>query len=88
MGPIACKGFQLLTIFSLLRVTKEGYPFNLRDAIPTFPLPLQPGDPKPAIDLQSLLQAITESDWEWLQTCLQETGDSPVVTQGDRAKSP
>lgn len=84
------------------------YPFNLRDAIPTFPLPLQPGDPEPAIDLQSLLQAIydeaaldlvidyhqppipplTESDWEWLQTYLQETGDSPAATQGDRAKSP
>ncbi|WP_448570977.1 DUF4058 family protein [Trichothermofontia sp.] len=34
------------------------YPFNLRDPIPLFPLPLQPGDPEPTIALQPLLQAI------------------------------
>jgi len=68
------------------------YPFNLREPIPTFPLPLQAGDPEPAIDLQPLLQGIydeaaldlvidyrqppippvTDSDWQWLQTYLQE----------------
>lgn len=47
----------------LVRRGEEGsrarlYPFNLQDAIPVFPLPLQAGDAEPAIDLGALLKQI------------------------------
>lgn len=34
------------------------YAFNLQDAIPPFPLPLQPGDVEPLLDLQPLLNQV------------------------------
>jgi len=47
----------------LVRRGEEGsrarlYPFNVQDAIPIFPLPLQAGDAEPAIDLGALLKQI------------------------------
>lgn len=47
----------------LIRRGEEGsrarlYPFNLQDAIPFFPLPLQAGDAEPVIDLGALLKQI------------------------------
>lgn len=36
------------------------YPFNLRDAIPTFDLPLLPGDEEPAVDLGAIFHALYE----------------------------
>ena len=40
------------------RPSADLYAFNLQDAIPAFPLPLQGGDPEPVIDLQALLSDI------------------------------
>lgn len=40
------------------RPTADLYSFNLPDAIPTFPLPLKPGDNEPLVDLQLLLNNI------------------------------
>lgn len=34
------------------------YAFNLRDPIPTFPLPLRPEDEEPVVDLSALLQEL------------------------------
>ena len=34
------------------------YAFNVQDPIPVFPLPLQPGDKEPLIDLGTLLQQL------------------------------
>jgi hypothetical protein len=34
------------------------YPFNLRDAIPTFSLPLLPGDEEPPVDLGAIFHAL------------------------------
>ena len=34
------------------------YPFNLRDAIPTFDLPLLPGDDEPSVDLGAIFHAL------------------------------
>ncbi len=34
------------------------YPFNVRDAIPTFTLPLQAGEVEPVIDLKLLLDQV------------------------------
>jgi hypothetical protein len=36
------------------------YPFNLPESIPLFPLPLQPEDPEPTINLQELLHNLYE----------------------------
>ena len=36
------------------------YPFNLRDPIPTFDLPLLPGDEEPAVDLGAIFHALYE----------------------------
>jgi len=36
------------------------YPFNLRDPIPTFPLPLLPGDEEPPVDLGAIFHALYE----------------------------
>lgn len=44
------------------RPTAELYPFNLRDPLPRFLLPLHPGDREPIVDLQSVLsQAYQEA---------------------------
>lgn len=34
------------------------YAFNLQDVIPSFPLPLRPGDTEPVVDLQRLLNKV------------------------------
>ncbi|GAB4195338.1 MAG: hypothetical protein Fur006_41680 [Coleofasciculaceae cyanobacterium] len=36
------------------------YTFGLKDPIPTFPVPLNQGEPEPAIDLQKLLNEVYE----------------------------
>ncbi len=36
------------------------YAFNLRQSIPTFPLPLLPGDAEPPVDLGAILHALYE----------------------------
>lgn len=50
--------YRILVSRAQRRPRAELYPFNLREAIPQFPLPLQPGDAEPAIDLHLLLQEI------------------------------
>lgn len=41
-----------------LRPLADLYPFNLADAIPCFPVPLQPGDEEPVVDLQLVLNGV------------------------------
>jgi hypothetical protein len=43
------------------RSLAELYPFNLRDALPCFRLPLRTGDVEPVIDLNELMQVVYES---------------------------
>jgi hypothetical protein len=40
------------------RPAAELYPFNLRDALPRFLLPLYSGDQEPIVDLQDLLEQV------------------------------
>jgi Protein of unknown function (DUF4058) len=40
------------------RPAAELYPFNLRELLPRFLLPLRPGDQEPVVDLHSLLQQV------------------------------
>jgi Protein of unknown function (DUF4058) len=42
------------------RPTAELYPFNLRDKMPQFALPLRSGDQEPVLDLKSVLEQVYE----------------------------
>ncbi len=42
------------------RPTAQLYAFSLRDAIPTFPLPLKAGDAEPLVDLNEILNGVYE----------------------------
>ncbi|PSN16208.1 hypothetical protein C7293_03550 [filamentous cyanobacterium CCT1] len=50
--------YRLLVSRACDRPEAELYPFNLRDPMPQLPLPLQPSDEEPLIDLHQLLQDI------------------------------
>ncbi|MDY6786360.1 MAG: DUF4058 family protein [Cyanobacteriota bacterium] len=50
--------YRILVSRANLRPEAELYPFNLRDSIPQFLLPLQPGDREPAIDLSEILRQV------------------------------
>jgi len=52
--------YRILISRASSRPEAELYPFNLREPIPIFPLPLQSGDAEPAIDLNQILQEIYE----------------------------
>jgi hypothetical protein len=43
------------------RSLAELYPFNLRDALPCFRLPLRVGDEEPVVDLNELMRVVYES---------------------------
>ncbi len=50
--------YRVLVSRATRRPTAELYPFNLRDTIPRFPLPLQPGDEEPVVDLHTVLDQV------------------------------
>ena len=50
--------YRVLVSRGTRRPTAELYPFNLRDAIPRFPLPLQQGDEEPVVDLHTVLDQV------------------------------
>ena len=58
------------------------YPFNLPEVIPAFPLPLQPEDPEPTINLQELLHSLYEQGSYDLVIDYHQEPPSPII---DRA---
>ncbi len=64
--PMSIYGSNLQSHYRILvsrgdcRPEADLYSFNLADAIPSFPLPLQSGDPEPIVNLQELLNNIYE----------------------------
>jgi hypothetical protein len=50
--------YRILVSRASSRPAAELYPFNLRDAIPRFLLPLQPEDLEPVVDLAALLDLV------------------------------
>jgi hypothetical protein len=52
--------YRILVSDAHTRPVADLYTFNLSDRIPTFPLPLQPNETEPIIDLQSLLNDLYE----------------------------
>jgi hypothetical protein len=52
--------YRILISRATTRPRAHLYPFNLRDAIPVFTLPLLPGDEEPPVDLGAILHALYE----------------------------
>lgn len=52
--------YRILVSRATTRPRAHLYPFNLRDPIPTFPLPLLPGDEEPPVDLGAIFHALYE----------------------------
>ena len=50
--------YRILVSRANRRPTAELYPFNLREPLPRFLLPLRPEDSEPVVDLQDLLQQV------------------------------
>ena len=50
--------YRVLVSRATRRPKAELYPFNLRDAIPCFPLPLLRGDEEPVVDLHTVLDQV------------------------------
>jgi hypothetical protein len=50
--------YRVLVSRATRRPEAELYPFNLRDTIPRFWLPLQPGDEEPVVDLHTVLDQV------------------------------
>ncbi|MBD2777776.1 DUF4058 family protein [Iningainema tapete] len=59
ISNIVSSDYRILVSRSSDRPEAE-YPFNLRDRIPVFRLPLQPGDEEPIVDLYEILNEVYE----------------------------
>lgn len=71
----------------LIRRGEEGsharlYPFNVQDAIPRFPLPLQAGDAEPIIDLGELIKQIYREAWYGLRLNYSQP-PTPALAEAD-----
>jgi len=60
MAEAILSDYRILVSRANLRPAAELYPFNLREAIPQFLLPLQPEDQEPIIDLSEVLRQISQ----------------------------
>jgi hypothetical protein len=67
------------------RPTASLHPFSVRDPIPLFDVPLLPGDPAPAIDLGSVLQALYQRARYDLSIDYRSDPLPPLRDEGDRA---
>jgi hypothetical protein len=57
-GATPLSDYRILVSRAELRPRAELYAFNVRDTIPTFPLPLQRGDAEPMVNLNELLNQV------------------------------
>lgn len=60
ISGIVRSDYRILVSRSNDRPEAELYPFNLRDPIPVFPLPLLPGDNEPSVNLYEVLKEVYE----------------------------
>lgn len=58
IGGMPSTDYRILVSQGDRRPCSDLFPFTLRDPIPCFPIPLDPGDRAPILDLQSLLQGV------------------------------
>lgn len=58
LGEFAPMSYYILVSRSHQRPLADLYPFNLREEIPLFSVPLMPDEPEPEVDLQTLFNSI------------------------------
>jgi Protein of unknown function (DUF4058) len=61
MGTAVRSDYRVVVSRVEQRSMAELYPFNLRDVLPCFALPLRDGDREPVIDLNALMRVVYES---------------------------
>lgn len=76
--------YRILVSRSEQRPKADLFAFNLPDAIPTFALPLLPGDEEPIVDLKALLETIYDQGSYDLRLNYGEI-PAPALSPGDRA---
>lgn len=57
---VAVTGYSILVSRGWQRPDADLYTFGLKDPIPSFPVPLRPGEPEPVVNLQRLLNEVYE----------------------------
>jgi Protein of unknown function (DUF4058) len=77
--------YRILVSDAAQRPNAALYGFNLRDRIPSFPVPLQPEDPPVLVDLQPLLHTVYEQGNFDLRIDYQQPVPQPDLSEGDRA---
>jgi Protein of unknown function (DUF4058) len=77
--------YRILVSDAAQRPNAELYGFNVRDRIPSFPVPLQPEDPPVLVDLQPLLHTVYEQGNFDLRIDYQQPVPQPDLSEGDRA---
>ncbi|MGK7872025.1 MAG: DUF4058 family protein [Xenococcaceae cyanobacterium] len=60
------------------------YGFSLRDSIPSFVLPLRPGDREPIVAMQSILDGVYDRAGYDLRIDYQQAPPSPTLSESDR----
>lgn len=61
LGAIAESDYRVLVSRATIRPLADLYPFNLREPIPIFPIPLLEGDAEPVLDLKKLLDRVYDN---------------------------
>jgi hypothetical protein len=79
-GNSPASDYRILVSRSGVRPVADLYPFNLSEPIPPFPVPLQPGDEEPVLDLYPLLNDIYErSGYDYIHRL---PGESSAASDG------
>lgn len=60
LGQVQPTHYRIVVSRSEQRPQADLYGFNLREPIPSFPLPLKPEDEEPMVDLQAIVQGVCE----------------------------
>jgi hypothetical protein len=74
--------YRILVSRANRRPAAELYPFNLREPLPCFLLPLRPGDQEPVVDLQAVLKQVYEEAALDLAIDYTQPPVPPVITLG------
>lgn len=83
-GVVRRGGYSILVSRGDRRPHATLFPFGLRDPIPSFPVPLRPGDPEPEVDLSRLLDDLYER--AAYDLTIDDVGDPvPPLEEPDRA---
>lgn len=88
--PMAMTGIDVATDYRLLvsrsrqRPIADLYGFMLREPIPTFPLPLKPGDEELTIDLQAIINGVYDRAGYDFRIDYRQPLPAPALTEADQ----